>query len=97
MLNAFGDENELKDPRAAILLNETFDGVPPCLFIVAELDPVRDLSYGMNARECNNKKVLFTLTLFSLSRATRESWRKDKTGATQRCYAYLFRLSRYQN
>lgn len=46
---AFRDENDLKDPRAAILLNRTCADLPPCLFIVAELDPVRDLSYGMNA------------------------------------------------
>ncbi len=47
---AFRDENDLKDPRTAILLNRTaFFDLPPCLFVVAELDPVRDLSYGMNA------------------------------------------------
>lgn len=48
-MTAFRDENDLKDPRAAILLNKIRADLPPCLFIVAELDPVRDLNYGMNA------------------------------------------------
>ncbi len=46
--NALRDENDKKDPRASVLLNESFDGIPPCLFIVAELDPLRDDSYGIN-------------------------------------------------
>jgi acetyl esterase/lipase len=44
--NALRDENDRKNPRASVLLYEAFDGVPPCLFIVAELDPLRDDSYG---------------------------------------------------
>jgi acetyl esterase/lipase len=44
--NALRDDNDKKDPRASVLLNESFDGIPPCLFIVAELDPLRDDSYG---------------------------------------------------
>lgn len=44
---AFRDANDLKDPRAAILLNKAYTDLPPCLFVVAELDPVRDLSYCM--------------------------------------------------
>ncbi|CAF1642013.1 unnamed protein product, partial [Rotaria sordida] len=32
----------VKDPRASVLLNRTFDGLPPCLFIVADLDILRD-------------------------------------------------------
>jgi acetyl esterase len=43
--NALRDENDMKNPRASVLLNESFDNVPPCLFIVAELDPLRDDSY----------------------------------------------------
>jgi len=43
--NALRDENDKKDPRVSVLLNESFDGIPPCLFIVAELDPLRDDSY----------------------------------------------------
>ena len=46
--NALRDENDKKDPRASVLLYESFDGVPPCLFIVAELDPLRDDSYSKN-------------------------------------------------
>lgn len=46
MSNALRDDNDKKDPRASVLLNESFEGVPPCLFIVAELDPIRDDSYG---------------------------------------------------
>lgn len=43
--NSLRDENDIKDPRASVILNESFDGLPPCLFIVAELDPIRDDSY----------------------------------------------------
>ncbi|CAF3664314.1 unnamed protein product [Rotaria sordida] len=43
--NALRNENDKKDPRASVLLYESFDGIPPCLFIVAELDPLRDDSY----------------------------------------------------
>ncbi len=46
--NALRNENDKKDPRASVLLHESFDCVPPCLFIVAELDPLRDDSYGIN-------------------------------------------------
>jgi acetyl esterase/lipase len=48
--NALRDENDKKNPRASVLLHESFDGIPPCLFIVAELDPLRDDSYGRNKR-----------------------------------------------
>ncbi len=47
-MNALRDENDRKDPRASVLLHESFDNLPPCLFIVAELDPIRDDSYSMN-------------------------------------------------
>ncbi len=46
--NALRGENDKKDPRASVLLYESFENVPPCLFIVAELDPLRDDIYGMN-------------------------------------------------
>ncbi|CAF1196708.1 unnamed protein product [Adineta steineri] len=45
-LHAFRDANDLKDPRASVFLNKSFDTLPPCLFIVAELDPLRDDSYA---------------------------------------------------
>ena len=38
----------MKDPRASVMLRESFDKLPPCLFIVAELDPLRDDSYSMS-------------------------------------------------
>ncbi|CAF3461909.1 unnamed protein product [Rotaria socialis] len=44
-LNAFRDAKDLTDHRVAVLLNKSFDTLPPCLFIVAELDPLRDDSY----------------------------------------------------
>lgn len=33
------------------MLQESFENLPPCLFIVAELDPLRDDSYGTNDNE----------------------------------------------
>ncbi|CAF3657157.1 unnamed protein product [Adineta steineri] len=43
---AFRDADDLMDPRVSVLLNKSFDGLPPCLLIVCELDPVRDDSYA---------------------------------------------------
>ncbi|CAF3725595.1 unnamed protein product [Adineta steineri] len=43
--NALRNEEDKKNPRASVLLHESFEGLPPCLFIVAELDPLRDDSY----------------------------------------------------
>ncbi len=55
--NALRDENDMKNPRASVLLNESFDNLPPCLFIVAELDPLRDDSYGIHKKtESSNQK-----------------------------------------
>ncbi|CAF1009830.1 unnamed protein product [Rotaria sordida] len=45
-LHAFRDANDLKDPRVSVLLNKSFNTLPPCLFIAAELDPLRDDSYA---------------------------------------------------
>ena len=44
--NAFRSSEDYKDPRVSSLLNTSFEGVPPCLFIVADLDPLRDSSLG---------------------------------------------------
>ncbi|UJR31672.1 hypothetical protein I4U23_019153 [Adineta vaga] len=44
--NALRDVNDKKNPRASVLLYDSFDDIPPCLFIVAELDPLRDDSYA---------------------------------------------------
>ena len=49
-MNALRDENDKKDPRASVILQKSFENLPPCLFIVAELDPLRDDSYGMERR-----------------------------------------------
>ncbi|CAF1527537.1 unnamed protein product [Adineta steineri] len=43
---AFRNADDLMDPRVSVLLNKSFDGLPPCLLIVCELDPVRDDSYA---------------------------------------------------
>ncbi|CAF1112692.1 unnamed protein product [Adineta steineri] len=43
---AFRDADDLMDPRASVLLNKSFDGLPPSLFVVCELDPLRDDSYA---------------------------------------------------
>ena len=45
--NAFQSPEDWKDPRFSFLSNTSFEGLPPCLFIVAELDPLRDGNIGM--------------------------------------------------
>ncbi|CAF1182809.1 unnamed protein product [Adineta steineri] len=58
---AFRDADDLMDPRVSVLLNKSFDGLPPCLLIVCELDPVRDDSYGMVKKYRNNATTIFYL------------------------------------
>ncbi|CAF4872131.1 unnamed protein product [Rotaria sp. Silwood1] len=43
--NALRNEDDKNDSRFSILLNKSFNSLPTCLFIVAELDPLRDDSY----------------------------------------------------
>ncbi len=45
--NAFENEEVLKDPRVSALLNTSFKDLPPCLFIVADLDVLRDENLRM--------------------------------------------------
>ncbi|CAF4060227.1 unnamed protein product, partial [Rotaria sp. Silwood1] len=44
--NALRNEDDKNDSRFSILLNKSFNSLPTCLFIVAELDPLRDDSYN---------------------------------------------------
>ncbi|CAM2702258.1 unnamed protein product [Rotaria socialis] len=44
--NAFRNDDDKKNSRVSLLDKESFDSLPPCLFIAAELDPVRDDSYN---------------------------------------------------
>ena len=48
--NALRNAEDRKNPRASVLLYDDFSHLPPCLFIVAELDPLRDDSYGQYER-----------------------------------------------
>ena len=45
--NGFDSSADLSDPRISVLMNTSFEGLPPCLLIVAELDPLRDDSLRM--------------------------------------------------
>lgn len=40
--NAFNDVKDALNPRVSVLRHESFGHLPPCLFIVAELDPLHD-------------------------------------------------------
>ena len=44
--NALRNEDDKNDPRVAILRHQSLISLPTCLFIVAELDPLRDDSYS---------------------------------------------------
>ena len=63
----FQSPDDLKDPRANALLHKSFEGIPPCLFIVAELDPLRDGNLGM---ECYWSLDRSSLPSFRISEAT---------------------------
>lgn len=39
-------KEDQRDPRFGILRNEKYGHLPPTLLIVAEIDPLRDDSYG---------------------------------------------------
>jgi acetyl esterase/lipase len=39
--------NDLKDPRVSPLFYTSFAGLPPYLFIIADLDPLRDGNLGI--------------------------------------------------
>ncbi|CAF2440571.1 unnamed protein product [Rotaria sp. Silwood2] len=41
-IHGYHNLEDMKNPRVSALLNTTFEGVPPCLFIVADLDLLRD-------------------------------------------------------
>ena len=49
----FENDFDSKEPRASVVLHESFEHLPPALFIVAELDPLKDDSHG---------KYIFILT-----------------------------------
>ncbi|CAF4575225.1 unnamed protein product [Rotaria sp. Silwood1] len=61
--NAFNNEVDANDPRISVLRNTSPDRLPPTLFIVAELDPLRDDSYAykeiLDKAGVKNKLVLF--------------------------------------
>jgi acetyl esterase/lipase len=62
VLNGYRSNDDLKDPRVSALLNKSLEGVPPCLFIVAELDPLRDGSFGM--KEYNESTFVEILSFY---------------------------------
>ena len=46
--NAFHNKDDERSPRLDFLHNQVSSTIPPCLFIVAELDPLLDDSYRKN-------------------------------------------------
>lgn len=46
-MHAFHTRDDLKDPCISALFNKTFEGLPPCLVIAANLDVLRDGNIGM--------------------------------------------------
>jgi acetyl esterase/lipase len=57
--NGYRNSDDYKDPRVSALLNTSFEGLPPCLLIVADLDPLRDGNLGMrNYKSLSFIKIL---------------------------------------
>lgn len=53
-VNGYNSPDDYKDPRVAALLNKSYEGIPPCLLIVADLDPLRDGNLGMRTYKLLN-------------------------------------------
>ena len=51
---AFDDGVDMRDPRISVFLNPSPDRLPATLFIVAELDALRDDSFGIEMFMTNN-------------------------------------------
>ena len=47
LANGYENAEDYRTARVDALLNTSFEGLPPCLFIVAELDPLRDSNLGI--------------------------------------------------
>jgi acetyl esterase/lipase len=47
LASRYRKSNDLKDARISSLFNTSFSGLPPCLFIIADLDPFRDGNLGI--------------------------------------------------
>ncbi|KAL5009000.1 hypothetical protein ScPMuIL_014581 [Solemya velum] len=60
-------ESERENPRASPILQPKFDHLPPALFIVAELDPLRDMSYAYSEKL---KKAGVPTTVFPVKGVT---------------------------
>ena len=60
---ALRNEEDKRNPRVAILHHQSLDSLPRCLFIVAELDPLRDDSYSKRNRSINEKMNCLLLRL----------------------------------
>ncbi len=60
--NGYHNSDDCKDPRVSALLNTSFEGLPPCLLIVADLDPLRDGNLGM--RNYKSLSLIKILILF---------------------------------
>ena len=45
--NYLAEESQKQNPLVSPLLNKSFDGLPPCLLLIAEHDPLHDECLGM--------------------------------------------------
>ena len=74
--HTFPNDDYLKDPRACALLNTSLEGVPPCLLIVANLDPLRDGSFGMD--ELGSRLYALTASLVEYQKMLEKAGVKTK-------------------
>ena len=85
-MTAFQSSDDLRDPRANALVNTSFEGIPPCLFILAELDPLRDGNLGM---ECYSSLDRPSLSSFRVSEATSNSRCSNEISAHERSHSWI--------
>lgn len=91
-MHSFRSSDDLRDPRANALLNTSFEGVPQSLFILSELDPLRDGNLGMKCYSSLDRPLLLS---FRVHQTTRKSRCSNESTAHERSHSWILFPARY--